>query len=229
MSIEKLLNPRSVAIVGASDRIGPGFNAWKALEHVGFAGKVHLVNPSKPELLGQACHPSLAAIEDEVTVPRPARLPSGMGHAESSEQTRDVPTVVPTAMDLVVPNAPRRRGELAVVAVLAFGLAWFARSGSETPAPAPAAAPVPTAMARVAEAPCTPDASPSIPTVALADLPVLGAASVAAAAMSAKFSMPAVFSSPRRTTSRSSGSFFARNSPGRAASISGARSRSICR
>ena len=66
MSIEKLLNARSIAIVGASDKIGPGFNAWKALEHVGFAGKVHLVNPSKPELLGQKCHPSLAAIDGEV-------------------------------------------------------------------------------------------------------------------------------------------------------------------
>ena len=53
MSLEKLLNPRSIAIVGASDKIGPGFNAWKALEHVGFAGKVHLVNPSKAELLGR--------------------------------------------------------------------------------------------------------------------------------------------------------------------------------
>ena len=30
MSIEQLLNPRSIAIVGASDKIGPGFNAWKA-------------------------------------------------------------------------------------------------------------------------------------------------------------------------------------------------------
>ena len=64
--MEKLLNPKSIAIVGASDRIGPGFNAWKALEHVGFQGKIHLVNPSKAELLGQQCHASLAAIEGDV-------------------------------------------------------------------------------------------------------------------------------------------------------------------
>ena len=64
--MEKLLNPKSIAIVGASDRIGPGFNAWKALEHVGFQGKVHLVNPSKSELLGQKCHPSLDAIEGDI-------------------------------------------------------------------------------------------------------------------------------------------------------------------
>jgi acyl-CoA synthetase (NDP forming) len=64
--LEKLLNPRSVAIVGASDKIGPGFNAWNALKHVGFAGKVHLVNPGKTELLGQKCHPSLADIDGDV-------------------------------------------------------------------------------------------------------------------------------------------------------------------
>jgi acyl-CoA synthetase (NDP forming) len=64
--LEKLLNPKSIAIVGASDRIGPGFNAWKALEHVGFQGKIHLVNPSKSELLGQKCHPDLDAIDGDI-------------------------------------------------------------------------------------------------------------------------------------------------------------------
>jgi acyl-CoA synthetase (NDP forming) len=66
MSLEKLLNPRSIAIVGASDKVGPGFNAWNALQHVGFGGKVYLVNPTKAELLGQKCYPSLEAIEGDV-------------------------------------------------------------------------------------------------------------------------------------------------------------------
>ncbi len=66
MAIRSLLNPRSIAIVGASDRIGPGFNAWKALEHVGYAGRVYLVNPNKPELLGQKTYPSLRDIDGEV-------------------------------------------------------------------------------------------------------------------------------------------------------------------
>ena len=64
--MEKLLNPRSIAIVGASDKIGPGFNAWKALEHVGFQGRIHLVNPGKAELLGRKCHPTLADIDGDV-------------------------------------------------------------------------------------------------------------------------------------------------------------------
>src|SRR5688572_25156284 len=66
MAIRSLLDPRSIAIVGASDRIGPGFNAWKALEHVGFQGRVYLVNPNKPELLGQKTYPTLRDIEGEV-------------------------------------------------------------------------------------------------------------------------------------------------------------------
>jgi acyl-CoA synthetase (NDP forming) len=67
MAIESLLNPRSIAIVGASDKIGPGFNAWQALEFVGFEGTVYLVNPNKSELFGRKTYPSLSAIEaDEI-------------------------------------------------------------------------------------------------------------------------------------------------------------------
>src|SRR5687767_3448544 len=66
MAIGSLLNPRSIAIVGASDRIGPGFNAWKALEHVGYEGRVYLVNPNKRELLGQKTYPTLRDIDGEL-------------------------------------------------------------------------------------------------------------------------------------------------------------------
>jgi acetyltransferase len=64
--LQQLLHPRSVAIVGASDKIGPGFNAWNALQHVGFEGRVYLVNPNRLELLGQKTYPSLEAIDGEV-------------------------------------------------------------------------------------------------------------------------------------------------------------------
>ncbi|MGV3652831.1 MAG: acetate--CoA ligase family protein [Noviherbaspirillum sp.] len=66
MAIDHLLNPRSIAIVGASDRIGPGFNAWKALEQVGYQGRIYLVNPNKPEMLGQPTYPSLRDIDGDV-------------------------------------------------------------------------------------------------------------------------------------------------------------------
>jgi acetate---CoA ligase (ADP-forming) len=62
MGIEQLLRPRSVAIVGASDNVGPGFNAWNALQYVDFKGEIYLVNPNKPQLFGKRCYKSLADI-----------------------------------------------------------------------------------------------------------------------------------------------------------------------
>ena len=62
MSVDRLLNPRSVAIVGASDRVGPGLNAWLALQNVGFEGEAYLVNPNRPELFDRPTVPSLAEI-----------------------------------------------------------------------------------------------------------------------------------------------------------------------
>src|SRR5262245_39366583 len=66
MAIDRLLRPRSVAIVGASDKIGPGFNAWNALKTLGFAGAIHLINPSRKELLGQSCHASLREVPGDI-------------------------------------------------------------------------------------------------------------------------------------------------------------------
>lgn len=62
MRLEALLRPRSVAIVGASDNVGPGFNAWNALRYVGYTGEIHLVNPNKPELFGRPTYKSLVEI-----------------------------------------------------------------------------------------------------------------------------------------------------------------------
>jgi acetate---CoA ligase (ADP-forming) len=59
MAIDRLLRPRSIAIVGASDKIGPGFNAWNALRTLGYGGEIHLINPNRKEILGQPCYPSL--------------------------------------------------------------------------------------------------------------------------------------------------------------------------
>src|SRR5215207_9073188 len=66
MGVQSLLRPNSVAIVGASDKIGPGFNAWKALRHVGYSGDVYLVNPNKAELFGRRAYPSLNDVPGRV-------------------------------------------------------------------------------------------------------------------------------------------------------------------
>ncbi len=55
-----------MAIVGASDKVGPGLNAWLTLERVGYAGAVYLVTPSRPELFGRRTYPTLDAIPEPV-------------------------------------------------------------------------------------------------------------------------------------------------------------------
>jgi acyl-CoA synthetase (NDP forming) len=76
-AVRRLLSPRSIAIVGASDKVGPGFNAWRALEALRYQGRVYLVNPNRPTLLGQSTFPSLGAIPESIdaafiAVPRDA-------------------------------------------------------------------------------------------------------------------------------------------------------------
>jgi acetate---CoA ligase (ADP-forming) len=66
MGVQSLLKPKSIAIVGASEKIGPGFNALKALEFVGYEGEIYLVNPKSPELFGRRTYASLDQIPGNV-------------------------------------------------------------------------------------------------------------------------------------------------------------------
>ena len=66
MRLEALLRPTSVAIVGASDNVGPGFNAWNALQYVGYSGEIHLVNPNKPELFGRRTYKAVTDIPGRI-------------------------------------------------------------------------------------------------------------------------------------------------------------------
>lgn len=63
----RFLDPRSVAIVGASSNAsGFGGRASVNLTRTGYAGKMHLVNPGRAEIAGHPTVPSVGAIEDEV-------------------------------------------------------------------------------------------------------------------------------------------------------------------
>jgi acyl-CoA synthetase (NDP forming) len=66
MPVRSLLNPRSIAIVGASEKIGPGSNAFKALTFAGYEGDIFLVNPRAPELFGRQTYASLDDIPGRV-------------------------------------------------------------------------------------------------------------------------------------------------------------------
>ena len=65
--LERIFNPRSVAVVGASanpEKIG--FMCVGNLLDAGFGGKVYPVNPGIQELFGLKVYPSLAAVPGEV-------------------------------------------------------------------------------------------------------------------------------------------------------------------
>jgi acetate---CoA ligase (ADP-forming) len=67
VSLVPLLEPRSVAVVGASARPGSfGDQLVAQLLSGGYRGGVHLVNPRYPEVAGRPCHPSLADLPGPV-------------------------------------------------------------------------------------------------------------------------------------------------------------------
>jgi acyl-CoA synthetase (NDP forming) len=62
-----LLEPRSLAVVGASARPGSfGDTLVAQLLAGGYRGAVHLVNPRYREVAGRPCHPSLADLPGPV-------------------------------------------------------------------------------------------------------------------------------------------------------------------
>jgi acetyltransferase len=66
-NLEYFFNPRSIAIVGASDRrTKPGGRPLAALRERGYAGRVFPVNPRHEEIGGLPCYPSIRDVADEV-------------------------------------------------------------------------------------------------------------------------------------------------------------------
>jgi len=65
--LEYLLRPRSVAIVGASQKAGAiGHTTVKNFKDLGFQGKVYCVNPRYNEVEGFPCFPTVADIPDPI-------------------------------------------------------------------------------------------------------------------------------------------------------------------
>jgi acetate---CoA ligase (ADP-forming) len=64
--LRALLAPRSVAVVGASQKGGRATGAVQNLLHLGFTGAIHPVNPNYDSVLGLRCYPSIEAIPGAV-------------------------------------------------------------------------------------------------------------------------------------------------------------------
>ncbi len=64
-SVEALLNPRNVVLVGASDKPGSwAARTWFSLRKYGFPGAVYPVNPHRDALFGQTCYPDVASLPE---------------------------------------------------------------------------------------------------------------------------------------------------------------------
>ncbi len=86
--IERLIRPKSVAIVGASDKPGAlGTTLLSNLERNGFAGSIYPINPNRDTLAGRTCLKSVAELPDGVdcavlAIPRAFVLDAVRGLAE---------------------------------------------------------------------------------------------------------------------------------------------------
>jgi hypothetical protein len=142
-------------------------------------------------------------LDEELTLPRAARLPVALLPPELAQQAVTPTTVAPTAMDVEPPRHQRDRDiehnarrpiELALVAAAGFALAWSIRgelmARSTTAAATPpafaialpaAASTLPLPICPVEKTAATSLAGSSIPTVNVADLPLLGSVGNSAA------------------------------------------------
>ena len=65
--LSPLLNPASIAIVGASERSGsPGRLVLENLRQLEYAGKVYAIHPKYDQVLGYPCYPDLGALSEPV-------------------------------------------------------------------------------------------------------------------------------------------------------------------
>jgi acetate---CoA ligase (ADP-forming) len=116
--LRALFHPRSIALVGASDRSGWSVGTFGNLRGHGFPGPVHLVNPRAGVVHGEKAYPSLAAVPGPVDlafvmVPTDAVLPVLRAGAEAG-----IPAyvVLTSGFGEIGPEGARREEEIAAFA-----------------------------------------------------------------------------------------------------------------
>jgi len=64
MRLEPLFQPRSIAVVGASEKPTIGRRLIASLDRIGFTGAIFPVNPNYPTVLGRRCYASIADLPE---------------------------------------------------------------------------------------------------------------------------------------------------------------------
>ena len=64
MRLEALFRPKSIAVIGASEKPTIGRRLIVSLDRIGFAGQIYPINPSYSSVLGRTCYPSIAEMPE---------------------------------------------------------------------------------------------------------------------------------------------------------------------
>jgi acetate---CoA ligase (ADP-forming) len=64
MQLDALFRPKSIAVIGASEKPTIGRRLITSLNRIGFAGRVFPVNPSYSAVLGHRCWPNIADLPE---------------------------------------------------------------------------------------------------------------------------------------------------------------------
>src|SRR5436309_46337 len=68
MRLDALLRPRSIAILGASERPSIGRALMESAATLGYEGRIYPINPRYAEILGQRCYPSMRELPEQPDV-----------------------------------------------------------------------------------------------------------------------------------------------------------------
>jgi len=67
MGLSKFFKAKCVAVIGASSTPGRiGFEVLRSLSQYDYEGKVYPINPTRSEILGMKCYPSVLAVPDKI-------------------------------------------------------------------------------------------------------------------------------------------------------------------
>src|SRR6266851_4001093 len=64
MRLDALFRPRSIAVIGASEKPTIGRRLIVSLDRIGFTGDVYPINPNYQRVLGRTCYPGIADLPE---------------------------------------------------------------------------------------------------------------------------------------------------------------------
>src|ERR1041385_3190228 len=68
MQLEALFQPRSIAVIGASEKPTVGRRMVASLDRIGFPGALYPINPAYHAILGHPCYPTIADVPEAADI-----------------------------------------------------------------------------------------------------------------------------------------------------------------